>query len=70
MSQDPRKRVILRIDAGKDHFVGAGDENRIEFSIGRDLNLNPKQEESHLTYLACRLKRRQYNLLALKRSGF
>jgi transglutaminase-like putative cysteine protease len=34
----------------REYFFGAHDENRIEFSIGRDLNLNPKQAGEPLNY--------------------
>ena len=35
----------------REYFFGAHDENRVEFSIGRDLNLNPKQAGEPLNYL-------------------
>lgn len=34
----------------REYFFGAHDENRVEFSIGRDLNLNPKQAGEALNY--------------------
>lgn len=34
----------------REYFFGAHDENRVEFSIGRDLNLNPKQAGEPLNY--------------------
>lgn len=34
----------------REYFFGAHDENRVEFSIGRDLNLNPKQTGEPLNY--------------------
>lgn len=34
----------------RDYFFGAHDENRVEFSIGRDLKLNPKQNGDLLNY--------------------
>ena len=34
----------------REYFFGAHDENRVEFSIGRDLNLNPKQVGEPLNY--------------------
>lgn len=34
----------------REYFFGAHDENRVEFSIGRDLNLNPKQAGDPLNY--------------------
>lgn len=36
--------------ARREYFFGAHDENRVEFSIGRDLILNPKQESEPLNY--------------------
>jgi transglutaminase-like putative cysteine protease len=36
--------------AKREYFFGAHDENRVEFSIGRDLTLNPKQEGEALNY--------------------
>lgn len=36
--------------AKREYFFGAHDENRIEFSIGRDLTLNPKQKGEALNY--------------------
>ena len=36
--------------AKREYFFGAHDENRVEFSIGRDLTLNPKQSEEPLNY--------------------
>jgi transglutaminase-like putative cysteine protease len=40
-AKDPSKR---------EYFFGAHDENRVEFSIGRDLTLNPKQTGDPLNY--------------------
>ena len=34
----------------REYFFGAHDENRVEFSIGRDLTLNPKQAGEPLNY--------------------
>lgn len=34
----------------REYFFGAHDENRVEFSIGRDLNLKPKQAGEPLNY--------------------
>jgi transglutaminase-like putative cysteine protease len=34
----------------REYFFGAHDENRVEFSIGRDLLLNPKQAGEPLNY--------------------
>jgi transglutaminase-like putative cysteine protease len=34
----------------REYFFGAHDENRVEFSIGRDLSLNPKQAGEPLNY--------------------
>lgn len=34
----------------REYFFGAHDENRVEFSIGRDLNLSPKQAGEPLNY--------------------
>jgi transglutaminase-like putative cysteine protease len=34
----------------KDYFFGAHDDNRVQFSMGRDLVLNPKQEGEPLNY--------------------
>ncbi len=34
----------------KDYFFGAHDANRVQFSMGRDLELNPKQEGAPLNY--------------------
>lgn len=34
----------------REYFFGAHDENRVEFSIGRDLHLNPKQAGEPLNY--------------------
>ena len=36
--------------ARREYFFGTHDENRVEFSIGRDLTLNPKQGEEPLNY--------------------
>ena len=36
--------------AKREYFFGAHDENRVEFSIGRDLSLNPKQRGEPLNY--------------------
>lgn len=36
--------------ARREYFFGAHDENRVEFSIGRDLTLNPKQGGEPLNY--------------------
>ena len=36
--------------AKREYFFGAHDENRVEFSIGRDLMLNPKQAGEPLNY--------------------
>ena len=36
--------------AKREYFFGAHDENRVEFSIGRDLTLNPKQAGEPLNY--------------------
>jgi len=40
-AKDPSKR---------EYFFGAHDENRVEFSVGRDLVLNPKQQGDPLNY--------------------
>lgn len=40
-AKDPSKR---------EYFFGAHDENRVEFTIGRDLALSPKQAEEPLNY--------------------
>ena len=34
----------------RDYFFGAHDENRVEFTIGRDLRLNPQQAAEPLNY--------------------
>jgi transglutaminase-like putative cysteine protease len=34
----------------KEYFFGAHDVNRLQFSIGRDLELNPKQHDQRLNY--------------------
>jgi transglutaminase-like putative cysteine protease len=34
----------------KDYFFGAHDTDRIQFSVGRDLKLNPQQQEDPLNY--------------------
>jgi transglutaminase-like putative cysteine protease len=34
----------------KDYFFGAHDANRVQFSLGRDLKLNPPQQSSPLNY--------------------
>jgi transglutaminase-like putative cysteine protease len=34
----------------RDYFFGAHDENRVEFTRGRDLTLNPKQKGAELNY--------------------
>ena len=34
----------------KDYFFGAHDDNRVQFSVGRDLVLNPKQDGDPLNY--------------------
>jgi transglutaminase-like putative cysteine protease len=34
----------------KDYFFGAHDDNRMEFTIGRDLELNPRQDGKPLNY--------------------
>ena len=34
----------------KDYFFGAHDANRVQFSIGRDLKLNPAQQGQPLNY--------------------
>ena len=34
----------------KDYFFGANDANRVQFSVGRDLRLNPAQEGEPLNY--------------------
>ena len=34
----------------KDYFFGANDVNRIQFSMGRDLELNPRQHDERLNY--------------------
>jgi transglutaminase-like putative cysteine protease len=34
----------------KDYFFGAHDQNRVQFSLGRDLTLNPKQSGEPLNY--------------------
>ena len=36
--------------AKREYFFGAHDENRVEFSIGRDLSLNPRQGGDALNY--------------------
>jgi transglutaminase-like putative cysteine protease len=36
--------------ARKDYFFGAHDDNRVQFSIGRDLKLNPPQQGEPLNY--------------------
>jgi transglutaminase-like putative cysteine protease len=35
----------------REYFFGAHDENRVEFTVGRDLTLNPKQKAEPLNYL-------------------
>jgi hypothetical protein len=35
----------------KDYFLGAHDVNRIPFSVGRDLQLNPAQHGDRVNYL-------------------
>jgi hypothetical protein len=34
----------------RDYFFGAHDENRVEFTIGRDIRLNPQQASGPLNY--------------------
>jgi Transglutaminase-like superfamily len=34
----------------KDYFFGAHDDNRVQFTIGRDIELNPRQEGKPLNY--------------------
>jgi len=34
----------------KDYFFGAHDENRVQFSLGRDITLNPRQKGDALNY--------------------
>lgn len=34
----------------REYFFGAHDENRVEFSLGRDLLLNPKQSAEPINY--------------------
>ncbi|MBV8051878.1 MAG: transglutaminase domain-containing protein [Acidobacteriaceae bacterium] len=34
----------------KDYFFGAHDDNRVQFTVGRDLELNPKQSGKPLNY--------------------
>ena len=34
----------------KNYFFGAHDTDRIQFSVGRDLKLNPQQQEEPLNY--------------------
>ncbi len=34
----------------RDYFFGANDDNRVQFSVGRDLVLNPKQDGEPLNY--------------------
>jgi hypothetical protein len=34
----------------KDYFFGAHDDNRVQFTLGRDLELNPKQDGKPLNY--------------------
>jgi len=34
----------------KDYFFGAHDENRVQFSLGRDIQLNPQQKGAPLNY--------------------
>ena len=34
----------------KDYFFGAHDANRVEFTLGRDLELSPKQDGKPLNY--------------------
>jgi transglutaminase-like putative cysteine protease len=34
----------------KDYFFGAHDDNRVEFTMGRDLELSPKQDGKPLNY--------------------
>ncbi len=36
--------------AKRDYFFGAHDDNRVQFSMGRDLVLNPKQDGEPLNY--------------------
>jgi transglutaminase-like putative cysteine protease len=36
--------------AKREYFFGAHDENRVEFTIGRDLSLNPRQQGESLNY--------------------
>ena len=34
----------------RDYFFGAHDENRIEFTVGRDIKLNPQQADEPLNF--------------------
>ena len=43
----PRRGSIRK---KKDYFFGAHDDNRVQFSVGRDLVLNPKQDGEPLNY--------------------
>jgi len=40
----------LRQEVKRDYFFGALDDNRVEFSMGRDLKLNPAQDGEALNY--------------------
>jgi len=40
-----------QMPARRDYFFGALDENRVRFSRGRDLSLNPKQADAPVNYL-------------------
>jgi hypothetical protein len=37
----------------RDYFFGSYDVNRMQFSVGRDLRLNPPQEGKPLNYFVC-----------------
>ena len=40
----------LKQEVKRDYFFGAVDDNRVEFIMGRDLKLNPAQDEEALNY--------------------
>ena len=45
-----RKRPNEKDPARREYFFGAHDENLVEFTTGRDLILNPKQQGVALNY--------------------
>lgn len=53
----------------KDYFFGANDANRIQFSLGRDLKLNPPQQGEPLNYFVCpyvEIEGKEYSRIDMK----